>query len=144
VPTVRFARGKPAEIGALCRAKARQAITRSAPRHSASLQFAQLGAPVFPRSRSNPSGATFFAHHIMPRGQGGINREYAHLAKAFMETSENPILRADQTSQALKVGRYKFLRRRSRCTKTGMPTLSSTEAISCAVPDGVQANLRAN
>jgi hypothetical protein len=30
------------------------------------------------------------------------------LAQAFMETSENPILGTDQTSQAFKVGLYKF------------------------------------
>jgi hypothetical protein len=36
------------------------------------------------------------------------SREDAHLAQAFTETSENPILGTNQTSQAFKVGLYKF------------------------------------
>jgi hypothetical protein len=44
----------------------------------------------------------------MPRGGGWINQEYAHLAQALMETSDNPILGMDQTSQAFNLGLYKF------------------------------------
>jgi hypothetical protein len=43
----------------------------------------------------------------MPRGRW-TNREYAYLARQFMETSENLILGTDQTSQAFKVGLHKF------------------------------------
>jgi hypothetical protein len=81
----------------------RQAISPCPPRHSAFLLFAQSAAPTFPRGCSLPSGATFLAHHTMPRGRGWTNREYEHLAQAFMESSENPILATDQTSQAFKV-----------------------------------------
>jgi hypothetical protein len=92
-----FAKPKPARQYHL----ARRGTARS-------LQFAQPGTPTFPRSCSLPSGATFFAHHVMPRGRGWTNQEYAYLAQALMETSENPILGTDQTSQAFKVGLYKF------------------------------------
>jgi hypothetical protein len=42
------------------------------------------------------------------RGSGWTNREYEHLAQAFMETFENPILAADQPRQAVKVPAVKF------------------------------------
>jgi hypothetical protein len=60
-----------------------------------------------------------------------------------MEKSENPILGTDQTSQAFKVGLYKSSRRRTRCTNTGIPALSSTFAIACAMRAGIQAILLA-
>jgi hypothetical protein len=50
-----------------------------------SLQFAQPGKPAFPRSCSPAIGVTCFAHHVMPRGRGWTNREYAYLAQAYME-----------------------------------------------------------
>jgi hypothetical protein len=83
-------------------------------------------------------------------GGGGPIEEYAYLAQAFMETSENPILATDLTSQVFKVGLYKFFSAKNTFTakntlsKTGIPALSSsTLAIACAIGGGVQANLRA-
>jgi hypothetical protein len=48
------------------------------------------------------------------------------MAQASREPSENPILGTDQTSQAFTAGRYKFFTARMRCTKAGIPALSST------------------
>jgi hypothetical protein len=73
-----------------------------------SLLFAQPGTPSFPRSCSLPSLATFFAHHVMPRGLWWTNRGYEYWRRRSMETSVNPILGTDQTSLAFKVGLYKF------------------------------------
>jgi hypothetical protein len=42
-------------------------------------------------------------------GGNGLVEEYAYLAQALMETSEDPILGMDQTSQAFTVGLYKFV-----------------------------------
>jgi hypothetical protein len=73
-----------------------------------------------PRSSHNPArqpspGAALFsvAPHSLRitscgAGGGGAIEEYTYLAQAFMETSENPILGTDLTSQAFKVGVYKF------------------------------------
>jgi hypothetical protein len=94
-----------------------------------SLQFAQPGKPAFSRSCFLPSG-TFFADHIMPRGRGWTNREYAYLAQAFMGNIRESNPRHGPDKPGL-------------CTETGIPASSSTFANACAIRGGVQVNLRA-
>jgi hypothetical protein len=128
-----FAKPKPARQYHL----ARRGTARS-------LQFAQPGTPTFPRSCSLPSGATFFAHHVMPRGRGWTNQEYAYLAQALMETSEHPRTQSSARTRQVRPSRWvctNSSRRRTRCTKTGIPALSGTFAIA-GVRGGVQVNLR--
>jgi hypothetical protein len=67
-----------------------------------------------PARQPSPGAALFpMAPHSLRitscrAGGGGPIEGYAHLAQAFMETSQNPILGTVQTSQAFKVGLYKF------------------------------------
>jgi hypothetical protein len=107
-----------------------------------------------PRSSHNPArqpspGAALFsvAPHSLRitscgAGGGGAIEEYTYLAQAFMETSENPILGTDLTSQAFKVGVYKFFTAKN--TYKGRDSRAGhTFAIACALCSGVEANLRA-
>jgi hypothetical protein len=60
------------------------------------------------------------------------SREDAHLAQAFMETSENPILGANQTSQAFKVGLYKFFTAKNTLYK-GRDSRAEQHICDCAL-----------
>jgi hypothetical protein len=93
-----FAKPKPArQYHVACRVTTR------------SLQFAQPGNPAFPRSYSLPSGATLFAHHVMPIGRGWTNREYAYLAEAFMENIGESNIRHGPDKSGLQGGTVQVL-----------------------------------
>jgi hypothetical protein len=99
--------GNRAEIGALCKAKARLAIPRCAP---SSVPYSSHN----PASQPSPGAALFpVAPHSLRitscRADGGGPIEcMRNWHRRSWRTSENPILGTDQISQALKVGLYKF------------------------------------
>jgi hypothetical protein len=79
------------------------------------------------------------------RADGGGSIEITHIWRR--RSWRHPRIQSSARTRPVKHSRWvctSSSRRRTRSTKTGMPALSSTFAIVCAVRGCVQANLRAN
>jgi hypothetical protein len=136
--------GIRAEIGALCKAKSTQAIPPCAPRYRALPTVRTTWQASFPSELLSSQW-----RHILCASR--------HATRAGVEQSKgtriwrrrswrHPRIQSSARTRQVRPPRWictSSSRRRARCTKTGIPALSSTFAIACGIRGGVQENLPA-
>jgi hypothetical protein len=144
LPTVPFAR-KPVPKLAFCAKPKPARLHHLARRGTArSQEFAQPGTPAFPRSCSLPSGATFFAHDVKPRGRGWTNRRVrvfgAGVHGDIRESNRHGPDKSGLQGGSVQVRHCEehVVQRRGNSRAE-----NNAFAIACAIRGGVQSNLRA-
>jgi hypothetical protein len=135
---VPFCAGNRVKIGALCRAKARQTIPRYAPSYSA-----------FPTVRTTPQASlppkllfSQWRHFLCASRHGaraGVDQSRDAYGAGVL--GEHPRIQSSSWTRQVRPSRWvctSSSRRRTRCTKAGIPALSSTFKIACANRGGVR------
>jgi hypothetical protein len=135
-----------AEIGALCKAKARQATPPCAPRYPRYSAFPTVRttrhASLPPELLSSQCRHILRASHHVARA-GWTNRRVRVFGAGVHW--RHPRIQSSAWTRQVRPSRWvrsSSSRGRTPCTKTGIPALSSTFAIACAIRGEVQANLR--